>query len=252
MSDAKDSISALLNTSSVRDALELRSNQIDQILETSGHLSLASRIAEQMNTMDRLSPTSVLDQACLYDIPSARNLSKSMKAMESSTAELLSQSAATYTGNFGEHSIFTTQEIPDARDFLYKQEKEKRDKEEREKKVADSLVEMYKEQKVLIQLAKQAQENEAQASEQAKIDKRRSYFITLLSLLIALAAAIPPYIPYFFSDKPPVSDLDKNISLENNKKESDIVTEPSYDKQETIIHNPAEAPDTVEDKVFDE
>ncbi|APX08239.1 hypothetical protein BWP24_18755 [Vibrio campbellii] len=252
MNDAKqDSTSALLNTNSVREALELRSNQIDQMLEAGEHLLLASRVAEQMNTLGRLAPTSVLDQARLYDISSVRNLSESMKAMESSTAELLSQSAATYTGNFGEDSIFTTQEIPDARDFLYQQEKEKRDKEEREKKVADSLVEMYKEQKVLIQLAKQAQENEARASKQATIDKRRSYYITLLSLFLALAAAIPPYIPYFSNDKSPVTDLDKKTSLENTKKENDIVIDSSNGKQETIVNSPTEAQDTVEDKVFE-
>ncbi|EHR0247272.1 hypothetical protein V3H21_12940 [Vibrio parahaemolyticus] len=76
-------------------------------------------------------------------------------------------------------------------DFIQQSHKEKT---EREEKVVLNLENMYKEQKKLIDLTIQAQNNEAEMAKQADRDKKRSFAIAIISLLVALLSAIPSYI----------------------------------------------------------
>ena len=93
--------------------------------------------------------------------------------------------------------------------------REQKRKEERETLISENLVQMRKDQQRLIELTIQAQTNESLMAEQAEKDKRRSFIIAIIGLLLAFLSVVPPYTE-MLNQKQTVAD-EKKQNLKESK-----------------------------------
>ncbi|HHC6584195.1 TPA: hypothetical protein ACN36A_003966 [Vibrio parahaemolyticus] len=246
--------SELINTE-----LEKRSKELEQIIASS---AASQTIAQKMSALNLDSP-SVLQAINSDALREYHNVSQSQfsKQLEEMRKHSQVPSIAKYMEQAGAVAPFTTsaldkvaRELEQANqrlpmmdsfvskgfeypvdpipridtDFIHQSHKEKT---EREEKVVLNLENMYKEQKKLIDLTIQAQNNESEMAKQADRDKKRSFTIAIISLLVALLSAIPSYITLIREEQHVIqSESPQNVDTTPTQKEAEITTDTEIPK----------------------
>ncbi|EOA8958845.1 hypothetical protein ACIMS1_004541 [Vibrio harveyi] len=218
-SEKSNNVKEIMNSSELISAeLEKRSKELEQILASS---AASQTIAQKMSALNLESPSilqainsdALLEYHSVSQSQFSKQLEEMRKQSQTKYAEqiaALTPSATSALDRFNREFEQANHRIPmiDSlvskevdysiapipridTNFIHQPDKEKT---EREEKVVLNLENLYKEQKKLIDLTIQAQNNEAEMAKQADRDKRRSFAIAIISLLVALLSAIPSYI----------------------------------------------------------